>query len=253
MDYSVGGKRAYPYQASLDAAKRRRLASQARNNPAARYSGFVHKPIVKSLPALRGTNAQAVRTGGWANPTRGGELKFVDTAANLNPIINSPTFSAAQLLNGLAPGSTASTRIGRKVTIKSIYIRWNYNLLPTSVGGANARILVVYDRQANAAVPPITEILDTDNFISQNNLANRDRFVTIFDQILDCVSVAGEYMCAGTLYKSLNLDVAFNAGTAGTIGDITSGSIYMFVAQQGGITIAAPNIDAQVRIRYTDL
>jgi hypothetical protein len=196
---------------------------------------------------------QAKRTGGWANPSKGGELKFTDVAVGGDPNVGASTFSAGTLLNGLVPGSAATERIGRKVTIKSFYLRFSWRLAATSVGGSPLRILVVYDKQANAVIPGIADILLADDFNSPNNLSNRDRFITISDYITPPVSVQGEFAIAGTIFKNLNLETVFNTGTAGTVGDITTGSIYLFVAQVGSITIATGDFFARSRIRYTDL
>lgn len=202
---------------------------------------------------LNSTNQQALRTGGWANPSSGGELKFKDTTVAAALAAGFATFSAANLLNGLANGSDASTRIGRKVNIKSVLIRHSFVMAPTSTGGSPIRILVVYDKQANAAAPAITDILLADDFNSPNNLSNRDRFVTIFDQITDLVSTGANFSVSDVLFKRVNFETMFNAGSAGTIGDITSGSIYLFIAQNGGITTATPSYTMRCRVRYTDI
>jgi len=202
------------------------------------------------------TTQQAIRTGGWANPTRGGELKFKDTALTLIPVQGGTAFTAPNapsLLNGLVPGSSASERIGRKITIKSVLIRWQAFLDPASVGGTPLRIMVFYDKQANAADPAVTDVLLNNQFTSANNLSNRDRFVTIFDNITEVVSTQNNFAIAGTLYKSLNLETMYNAGNAGTIGDISSGSIYIMAAQSGKVTVQPVNIVAQCRVRYTDV
>jgi len=89
-------------------------------------------------------------------------------------------------------------------------------------------------------------------FNQLNNLSNRDRFVTICDEMVAPISVQGNYMVSGTIYKTLNLETMFNAGSAGTIGDITSGSLYMIVAQGGQIGVTAPTFLARTRVRYTD-
>lgn len=199
---------------------------------------------------------QAIRTGGWANPSRGGELKFIDTLYSPDlPLFMAgvSTFNAApSLLNGLVPGSAANQRIGRKVVMKSILLRWSFQLGVTSVSGGCGRILVVYDKQANAAAPTAGDVLLLDDFRSPNNLSNRDRFVTLFDQIVGPISVQGDFETAGTLYKRINLETMFNAGTAGTIGDITSGSVYLFAAQSGGVTTEQPKMRIRARIRYED-
>lgn len=196
---------------------------------------------------------QAKRTGGWANPSGGGELKFVDTTNVTAGAAGSFAFSAATLLNGLASGSTATTRVGRKVTMTSLLLRYNVSLAPTSVGGSPIRILVVYDKQANAAAPAITDILLTDTFNSANNLSNRDRFVTISDFITPCISVAGNYSYAGVIYKRFALETMFNTGSAGTVGDMTSGSVHVFSAQTADITTATYEMSMVGRIRFTDV
>jgi len=199
------------------------------------------------------TTQQAMRIGGWSNPSKGGELKFVDTSINLDPTFNTTSFTAGTLLNGLSPGSDASSRIGRKVTIKSLLVRWSWTLGAMSVGGSSVRILIVYDKQSNATAPGITDILLTDDFLSQNNLSNRDRFVTLCDMITDPIATGANYSVSGVIYKKLNLETMFNAGVAGTIGDITSGSIYCFQAANSSITTASGDFRAKARIRYTDV
>jgi len=209
--------------------------------------------MVNARNSTSSTTQQALRVGGWANPSRGGELKFKDNVFSDDPTVNSAVFTAGLLLNGLQSGSTATDRIGRKITVKSVLVRWRATLATTSVGGSPIRIMVVYDKQANATAPAITDILLSDGFTSQNNLSNRDRFVTISDFITEPLAAGGPTSIAGVIYKKLNLETQYNSNSAGTIGDISSGSIYMFIAQTGGITTTTCDFAANVRIRYSDL
>lgn len=204
---------------------------------------------------LSSTNQQAMRVGGWANPSKGGETKFIDTNVTTAIAFNSSAFGAGTLLNGCANGSDASTRIGRKITLKSLLLRYTFRTGTSSTWGCKVRILVVYDKQANSAAPAITDILLADEFNSPNNLSNRDRFVTIFDQITDSFGAGtGEIASASdVLYKKLNFETMFNSGSAGTIGDITSGSIYVFTAQNGGLLAANASQNTRVRVRFTDV
>lgn len=202
-----------------------------------------------------GTTQQAIRTGGWSNPSMmgQGELKFIDTTPGATLTAAVATFGVATLLNGCIPGSGASDRIGRKITMKSLLCRWAVTLQPTSTQGSPIRILIVYDKQANTTAPAVTDILLADAFLSQNNLSNRDRFVTLMDLITPPLTAGNDYVQAGVFYKRLNLETMFNAGTAGTVGDITSGSVYMFAAQLGNIATAGPVVATRCRIRYTDV
>lgn len=197
------------------------------------------------------TTAQAIRTGGWANPSSGAEKKFVDTSATFAPTASAVTFTAGTLINGVATGTDASSRIGRKAVIKSILLRITTSLA-TGTKGGSFRILCVYDKQANATAPAITDILLADAFNSPNNLTYRDRFVTIFDQITEPVDAGGPNERAMTLYKKLNLETLWNSGTDALIGSIASGSIYIFVAQSGSIATNAPSVTIRARVRYTD-
>jgi len=213
-------------------------------------------PFPKTAMARRmgSTNQMALRTGGWANPSKGGELKFIDVTNQSNVPHTTGLFSGATLLNGIATGTDASTRIGRRVTIKSLLIRWSIRLSASTTGGSPVRILVVYDRQTNAAGAAITDVLKADEFHEPNNLSNRDRFITIFDHITEAVSVENVYSVSGVLYKSLNLEQNFNAGTDASIGSISSGSILLYVAGVpsafGGANLACQYAS---RVRYTDL
>lgn len=183
------------------------------------------------------------------------ELKFKDTSAGSNIVAASSAFTtpgATFLLNGLVPDSTATGRIGRRVMIKSLYLRLSWAAGPTSTGSAPLRMLIVYDKQANAAAPAVTDILATDAFTSMNNISNRDRFVTLCDKLVEPCGVGVSLGVATAFYKKLNLAVQYNAGTAGTIADITSGSIYVLFAQSGQIATANAGVTWYARVRYTD-
>jgi len=221
------------------------------------YSG--KKRAVMRLPkgfrSMGPINRQALRTGGWANPTQGPEVKFKDTNAATTLAIGAATFTtpaAALLLNGLVPDSTATGRIGRKVAWKSLYMRWTAAIASTTTLGGCVRTIIVYDKQANAAAPAVTDILLVDDFHSPNNLSNRDRFVTLVDHVSTPISAINEFVSSNQVYKKINLETMFNAGTAGTIGDITSGSIYVMFAQSGNMGVAAATVTWRARLRYTD-
>ena len=117
--------------------------------------------------------------------------------------------------------------------------------------GGSLRFKVVYDKQTNGAAPSILGVFAVDNFYSHNNLANADRFITLFDHITDPLCVQGNLNSAGKLSKKLSLETVFS-GTAGTVASIASGSIYLFVSQSEGITTSSPNFFANIRIRFID-
>ena len=244
---SLGGYKFSSLVGKGGTAKRSQaLAAKMKADMAARRALF-------SSNRLSGTTQQALRTGGWANPSRGGELKYIDVGSNTQTLTAGVfTFSAGALLNGCIQGSDATNRIGRKIVIKSLLLRGDVRLSTTSVGGSPVRILVVYDKQANATAPAITDILDVDAYTGRMNLNNRDRFVILMDFITDPISINGNFCQNVKIYKKCNLESVFNSGNAGTVGDITSGSIYLFAAQTGNITTANASFVFRSRIRFLD-
>lgn len=195
----------------------------------------------------------------WApRPSRvpTGELKFVDQSQTSTLGLASGAWTtpgATFLLNGLATGVTASDRIGRKVIMKSLLLRAELRLATTSTAGGYGRYLVVYDRQANANPPGVTDILLADAMQSQMNLSNKDRFMILAEGYFSPVSVNGDYTSQGVeVYKKLNAPVQFNATSGGTIADIVTGSVYVLFAQNSTIGTAAPTVVWRSRIRYED-
>lgn len=183
----------------------------------------------------------------------GNEKKEIVTALpNAGGVVGSVTFSAGTLLNHTAQGAGSLNRIGRKITMRSLYVRYSCSLAPTSLGGSPLRILIVYDKQSNAIAPAITDILVANDFNAVNNLNNSDRFITIADELTKPLSVGNNTSVAGTIYRKLGLDVIFKDTSANDITDITTGSVYAFIAQTSAVTVVTPAVLSFCRIRFTD-
>lgn len=186
-----------------------------------------------------------------------GELKFTDVSlANGTVALGARTWTTPGptfLLNGLVPDATATGRIGRKITMKSLFLRMFSNFAATTTGFGYLRYLVVYDRQANAQAPAVTDILFSDDVLSQMNISNKDRFLILASGTFDPLSAQGNGISSEVeIFKQLDLPVQYNAGTAGTIADIQTGSVYIMFAQTGGLATAAPQFSFRSRIRYSD-
>jgi len=215
------------------------------------------KPRKKARVINRALGTTGLRTGGWRGvPGRRGELKYVDT-------LNASDTTAGGvlvLLNGLAPGTGASQRIGKKCHFRSMLLRYN---LGANAAGATAfqgftRIMVFLDTQSNATAPTVAQLLETVTASSPMNMDNRDRFKVLYDQGVpmsqaptsssDCRFIK--------IYKKMNITTIFNNGTAGTVADITSGSIYLLsISEQAGAGAAPtafPRYDFICRLRYDD-
>jgi len=182
----------------------------------------------------------------------GPEKKNIDFDLTFTPSAGTNAFTASQALNIVAQGTTAETRLGRKIVMTSIDLRYVWQLGATSTNGAPARILIVYDKQANAGAATPADILSQNEFNSQMNLANSERFIVLASLITDPISVQNNFSIAGQIYKKIRLETVFNDTNAGTIGDIQTGSVMMIVAQAGAIGTGAPSLIAQSRIRFID-
>jgi hypothetical protein len=185
----------------------------------------------------------------------GPEKKNIDTDMTMvNGIsvgIASPAWSISPLLNGVAEGTTPSTRIGRKITLKSIQLVWTARFPTAATGGCTLRFRIVYDKQANGAAPSAISIFQADSYYAPNNLGNADRYITVVDHITDPMSVDGDRDVSGRIYKKLGLDTMYTGATSG-ITSIGTGSMYLFVSQSGGAAVSSPFLNAFVRLRYSD-
>lgn len=144
-----------------------------------------------------------------------------------------------------------------------------------------ARIMIIYDRQPNAAVPAIGTVLgDTiaagttgaPTPLSGINIANRDRFLVLRDRkvLLPQVGVNGAappdgavvVQCANDTGKgSLNyqefiklkgLQTGYNTTNGGTIADITTGSFLVLAFCADAVAHAAWQFTAEVRFKFLD-
>lgn len=195
------------------------------------------------------------RTGGYSFSAQGGkELNFKDTAISGTE----STTARVVLLNGMAQGTTASERVGRRITIKSVELK--ARLSPGTAGTlATVRYALVLDRQANAATANFTDIYDAALPESLRNISNKARFQVVWDSGL--LPVIGNSTTLLTddsrhsieFYKKVGIPVQYNAVNGGAIGDIQTNALY-FVSVGDVVTgTTAPVMVGQARIRYADL
>jgi len=181
-----------------------------------------------------------------------GEKKNVDVQSFAN-IVAAGTGAVQTLLNGIANGNTSTTRVGRRVMMKSLFVRFGAGLASTTAGNSPIRLVIVYDKQTNANAPAITDVFTENTIYSLNNLANNRRFTIIVDEEIESLGTGGPQGFYKTIYRKMNLPIEFNE-TAGTgVNAITTGSVYAFVWQNGNLITAAPTNFLQTRIRYVDV
>lgn len=126
---------------------------------------------------------------------RGQEVKVLDinqSSAQLpNAVLALNSTGTVLFLNALEVGSTFCNRVGRRVTWKSIRVMAQLGTRGAVVTAALdvARLIVVYDRQPNGALPAMSTIIQQTDQATTNtttalagiNMNNRDRFEVIMD------------------------------------------------------------------------
>lgn len=155
-----------------------------------------------------------------------------------------------QLLNGLTMGTGVSNRIGRTAVVKSVQYRF---VLMPQAGTVMEwfRYAVVWDATPNGVLPAVNDIWmgsDPTNYVRREN---RERFQILkqgFCKVHGGQLVGNAYIdneVAG--YVKVNRRTQYNAGNAGTIGDINTGALYfMYVCNSGA---AASNVQTFGNVR----
>lgn len=196
------------------------------------------------------------------------EKKYKDMTLATLPVNTTGHF---QLLNGTVMGTTYNDRIGRKIRVKSVYVRGIVGqesaittiTSPINASGQLARMIIFADMQPNGAVPALTDVLFEANGCAQLNPNYRDRFKILCDKqwafgrfmydTTNGIAMADNCQFPVKKFKRLNLDTTYNAGNAGTIGDIATGALYMLWV---GSETAGTDVDGvffgTVRIRFYD-
>lgn len=206
--------------------------------------------VRKATPYSRYKSKRLYRLGGRM-PADSGELKDITnlfTTANQFALATST--ATLLLCNGCAQGTTANTRLGRRIVMRSILIRGVVSKSTTQTGEGGIRVLLVYDMQANATAPLATDILQSDSIQGVQNLNNSNRFKIIYDKHF-ALGAVDNTVLNFKKYIKCAYPTQFNSGSAGTIGDIQTGSLYL-MTYGPQIGTALPNGGTSVRVRFSD-
>ncbi len=189
---------------------------------------------------------------------KGGELKFHDL--DIDDAVIAAGMNVQGIINNIAQGTTEVQRIGRKCTIRSI--NWRYAIdLPASTTSASTsdvvRVMLVLDKQCNGALPGNTSILESNDFQSFNNLANRSRYRTLMDRTYDIEASSGggdgttedygESILNDTFFKKVNISLEFDA-VLGAITEIRSNNLIVLIGSRSGLA----GFGSKMRLRFSD-
>lgn len=192
------------------------------------------------------------------------EQKFLDNDLS-DPVISNSAAGVIASLNILPQGIAANERIGRKVTITKIKIRYRLSLATqqnasTLAASDTVRVMIFIDKQANGATAVGSDILrDSTDYHSFRLLSNVGRFVILQDSyvVMDFKSTGYDTVntqfnqAGGQMYirfnKTVSLPIEFS-GVTGAITEIQSNNIGMLLISSNGLT----GMNGKSRIRYTD-
>lgn len=206
-----------------------------------RQNAFTSYPRDKS--PLRRSFAAITNMSKFQRPL-GVEKKYIDVSTtNAWPATTSTTWTLL-LLNGVAQGTSDSTRIGQRIQMSSLQLRM------ASPAQANdpIRVRVVYDKQTNAAAPTATDILENDNAGGLVQNANSGRFITLYDKFLHVDNANGKHIIDE--YIKMSLPVIYS-GTDATVSSISSGSVYLMINIDGQSWSSAGTFN-YARVRFYD-
>jgi len=205
------------------------------------------------------------------------EIKFVDNALTNTLFRSAATPPVGVYLGGPVQGAAPYQRVGQKIMNKSIHIRGIVVNSATSTEDLG-RILVVYDRQPNGAVPTYATLIasyiaagtSASTAYDGINMNNRERFKVLCDEQFRfpaCTNTSGVLTNLAQIDATGNTAAAkwnferfirlkdlvthFNTTNGGGIGDVTTGALLMFVVSQGNDSCWTFNWSS--RLRFDDL
>nr|WAE42647.1 MAG: capsid protein [Cressdnaviricota sp.] len=176
---------------------------------------------------------------GWINPSRGVELKYIDNSVGFSQVSGVP---AIGLLNAAIQGTTANTRTGQEILIKSV--QWRIYLKAGTTTFSSGlyplvRILLVLDRQPNGAAFGSTDLFEWSGgattistalqaTCSPIALKNRKRFIILKDVTSEMDQGHGNCYFH-QFYRKVRIKTEYNSGNAGTIGDINTNALFIVI------------------------
>lgn len=202
------------------------------------------------------------RTGGTYGRFKGtaGELKFKDTLISATAIDTTvEMFDESDNLVRLVQNTSASGRIGRKVTLKSVQFKGAVSSAPSAATNFNGQvdIYLIQDTQANGALPDsVSQIFIGNNSNAlMPNLDNKQRFKILVHKQITMPQPGGVSAAynnatkAFNFYKKVNIPIFYNS-TDGLIDERRSNNLFFVWGAVGGDDLCS--MYGTWRIRYED-
>lgn len=189
----------------------------------------------------------------------GGELKYFDTSLAAT---NVPQVGVVNPNLVIVPqGDAENNRIGRKINIRSIWLKGTIFLNVSATAAAatdTVRMILVQDKQANGAVFTVADVLQNTDYIGFRNLANTSRFNILWDKTYNMSAMAVFTATpaglptekALNMYVKCNIPIEYDAAlTTGVITTQRSNSLaVLMISENNNVS----QVEYRCRIRYSD-
>jgi len=189
------------------------------------------------------------------------EYKFNDIGNTIATISTPVAATTPTYISGIAEGTDFTNRLGRKVTVKNLMLRYLItNNAQTAAASGAVRVVAVYDRQPNGALPVYSDVFtpapggQIAGTTSMMNLSNRDRFFVLHDKTHE-ISPQGPQVKYCKKFRKINTDLTFK-GTDNTIASASSGAMYIFYIPDtttgGAAATKGLSIELYSRLKFID-
>jgi len=202
-------------------------------------SSKAKKPKTKEL-------VKAVKSVKKINKMMKSELRYQDV--NTSAAIT--TSGSIAFCNLTTPGdATLGTREGQQIVLERMEIKAHFYSVNSTV--ANVRLMVVYDRQPNAATFLVNDVLSSTDPNAMRAYNGLKRFIILYDKSF---SISSTNTFPKRIDKNISLRkliTNYNTTNGGTIADIVSGSLS--VVTMSDITVGSgngPTCDLHTRTWY---
>lgn len=152
-------------------------------------------------------------------------------------------------------GTDVSSRIGNKITVKSVSVRAHAYLdnQSTQLSNGLLRIIVFIDKQSAGYTATVGDVLAATYMEAHFNMNNRDRFVILKDKVIDIPlqCTASTPATEATykhyqIYVPINVDVDYSSTNASI--PTTNNIGVLFIANGSWVNAAI----GYTRVRYSD-
>lgn len=231
----------------------RPLSSYARNgrtyNPSGRYAGRSNRGPYSAL-----TYGDRHQNPIYPTP----EVKYTDIGQDGNGFAAVPavtpigTTASIACLNQITAGTGVNQRIGSQITVRNCSYRFELDLpnpaaTPTGVPvPTSGRVILIWDKQSNAALPTFTQIFNVNNYLSFIQPGAVQRFTILRNQQFS-LSPNGDQTLFFEGFCRINMRTTYSSGAIPN-----SGALLLVLIGDQTTATQQPTISGCWRTRYLD-